>query len=449
MSRMASHLSRHLVESKTSELNIVPVSWNVDIAKGPHMQLELKMCQLKDLTWDFQWGEGRTTGTSHSSPTPVSIVDQPARCLKVDVSLNELQSLHHKELLPFSRLYALDASLNRITTFKGVEALPNLVTLNLSHNNIKVVDGLEHSQHLQELHLEMNAITDISRMPILYNLTILRLNSNQLTSLEGIQSLSRLKELHVQKNHLTDLFPLVSSLGLVVLHAAENHLQSLSDTVDVLRGLKRLHELHLTGNPLQKENRYHAALTTSTSVVMLDGHNVSSGAAKPTVAQVIQPLLLPSGDRPQALTDLKSAAQKIFYEQIERQKMRMDENVHYLQQKIHDVQEEFRQYEAKTLADLDSCLRYMDHLSLDDMSGATQNMLRDMMARPGPAPWTEPPKVEQDKAASRHSTRDGTKPKSQYKGVTEPDEVLKAAAELLSKSRQEEDRDSLNSDLLS
>ncbi|XP_035662365.1 protein phosphatase 1 regulatory subunit SDS22-like [Branchiostoma floridae] len=295
---MASHLSRHLVETKTSELKIVPVSWNVDITRGPHMQLELKMCQLKDLTWDFQWGEGRTT--SSSSSTPVSIVDQPARCLKVDVSLNELQSLQHKELLPFSRLYALDASLNRITTFTGVEALPNLVTLNLSHNNIKVVDGLEHSQHLQELHLEMNAITDISTMPILYNLTILRLNSNQLTSLEGIQSLSRLKELHVQKNHLTDLFPLVSSLGLVVLNAADNHLQSLSDTVDVLRGLKRLHELYLMGNPLQKENRYNAALTTSTSVVMLDGHNISSGAAKPTVAQVMQPLLLPAGDRPQA-----------------------------------------------------------------------------------------------------------------------------------------------------
>ncbi|KAI8495886.1 hypothetical protein Bbelb_263020 [Branchiostoma belcheri] len=441
---MASHLSRHLVESKTSELKIVPVSWNVDVTKGPHLQLELKMCQLKDLTWDFQWGEGRTT--SPSSPTPVSIVDQPTRCLKVDVSLNELQSLQHKELLPFSRLYCLDASLNRITTFKGVEALPNLVTLNLSHNSIKVVDGLEHSQHLQELHLEMNAITDISNMPILYNLTILRLNSNQLTSLEGIQSLSRLKELHVQKNHLTDLFPLVSSLGLVVLNAADNHLQSLSDTVDVLKGLKRLHELYLMGNPLQKENRYSAALTTSTSVVMLDGHSISSAAAKPTVAQAIQPLLLPSGDRPQALADLKSAARKIFYEQIERQKMRMDENVHYLQQKIHDVQEEFRQYEAKTLADLDSCLRYMDHLSLEDMSGATQNMLRDMMARPGP--WTEPPKTEPDKAASRQSTRDKTKPKSQYKGVTEPDEVLKAAAELLSKSRQE-DRDSLNSDSLS
>ncbi|XP_019619039.1 PREDICTED: leucine-rich repeat-containing protein 9-like [Branchiostoma belcheri] len=443
---MASHLSRHLVESKTSELKIVPVSWNVDVTKGPHLQLELKMCQLKDLTWDFQWGEGRTT--SPSSPTPVSIVDQPTRCLKVDVSLNELQSLHHKELLPFSRLYCLDASLNRITTFKGVEALPNLVTLNLSHNSIKVVDGLEHSQHLQELHLEMNAITDISNMPILYNLTILRLNSNQLTSLEGIQSLSRLKELHVQKNHLTDLFPLVSSLGLVVLNAADNHLQSLSDTVDVLKGLKRLHELYLMGNPLQKENRYSAALTTSTSVVMLDGHSISSAAAKPTVAQAIQPLLLPSGDRPQALADLKSAARKIFYEQIERQKMRMDENVHYLQQKIHDVQEEFRQYEAKTLADLDSCLRYMDHLSLEDMSGATQNMLRDMMARPGPGPWTEPPKTGPDKAASRQSTRDKTKPKSQYKGVTEPDEVLKAAAELLSKSRQE-DRDSLNSDSLS
>ena len=64
----------------------------------------------------------------------------------------------------------------------GVEILQQLRTLNLSHNFIKYIYGLEKSILLIELDLTMNHVEDLSYMPPLSNLQILHISNNRVTS---------------------------------------------------------------------------------------------------------------------------------------------------------------------------------------------------------------------------------------------------------------------------
>jgi len=59
-------------------------------------------------------------------------------------------------------------------------------SLNLSHNNIQRLDGLERFVNLQELNLDNNAINDKTDFPILTGLQTLSLNNNNLISLTNI-----------------------------------------------------------------------------------------------------------------------------------------------------------------------------------------------------------------------------------------------------------------------
>lgn len=65
--------------------------------------------------------------------------------------------------------------------FDAVEILSHLRYLNLAHNFIKSIDGLEQNSALVELNLSMNEITDIAAMPSLVNLTVLHLNNNKVS----------------------------------------------------------------------------------------------------------------------------------------------------------------------------------------------------------------------------------------------------------------------------
>ena len=58
---------------------------------------------------------------------------------------------------------------------------------------------------------------------------------------------------------------------------------------------------------------------------------------------------------------IKEAAKQAFLEQIRVKKQHMEENVAFLQQRIHSLQDDYLQYEKKVNAEMDICLRWEYH----------------------------------------------------------------------------------------
>ncbi|PVD23485.1 hypothetical protein C0Q70_16757 [Pomacea canaliculata] len=400
---MTTYLSAEFVERHITKLSstLIPEIWDVEHG-GQFYQLDLKMCQISALHFDFQWGKQQS-----ANPHRVSFLESQSQVVLIDISLNDLTFLHQDWLAPFSNLRALDASLNQLKHVEGVEALPRLRSLNLSHNLLHNADGLTQSITLVDLRLAANNLQNISSMPPLINLRILDVSNNKLQSLDGLSSLPRLEELYAQRNELLDLLPVMSCGNLRVLNAANNQISNLDTTVKVLTGLRFLQALSLYGNPIEREAHYQADILRGTSIMTLD--NI-----------VVKPMAKQEEDHQKHadnLFTLKDAARLAFQERQHVAKERLDDNVMFLHKRIKALQQEYTDFEAKLNADLQSCLRYLDTLSDAELHSTDRSALGAVW---GPSHhlhlWS---KGSQD-------TR-GHHPRTDYSQIKATDEVLRCA----------------------
>lgn len=401
---MTSYLTADFVERRISAIpsTSFPDGWGVDHT-GLYYQIDLKMCQISSLHFDFEWGREK------QAPRLTSVLDTPSRILRLDVSLNDLTFLHHEWLAPFRNLRALDASINQIKHFQGIEILPQLYNLNLSHNALRSVDGLANSTTLVELRLAMNELHDISAMPSLINLRFLDVSNNKLESLDGLSSLPKLEELYVHRNELRDILPVMSCGQLRVLNASHNHITSLDTTLKVLSNLRFLQVLALHGNPMDREPHYQGDILRVAHIMTLD--NVS-----------VKPIPRREEDHQRHadnMFSLKDAARQAFHDRMRVAKERLDENVSFLQRRIVGLQHEYEDFEAKLRADLEACLRYLDSLSADELGSADRSAIGAVL---GGKEYQHPWQTAEPTAGARapQHPRDYTK-------IKETDEVLRCA----------------------
>ncbi|XP_006825583.1 uncharacterized protein LOC102802218 [Saccoglossus kowalevskii] len=372
------YLDPGLVDSHAHLIKFVPLSWNV-MSKPPFYFLDLKMCQIASLAYNFKFGE-----ESVLSPRSANIIEQPSKCLKLDLSLNDLSVLDNESLFPFKECRHLDVSLNRLERFTGIEVMTHLVFINLSHNFIRKLEGLDNCKDLEELNLGMNELRTLNGLPALRSITVLHLNNNVLESLNGLQALPKLQELYVQKNRLRDLKSVASSFNLMILDASDNKISDSHHTIAILRGLRRLTELHLYGNPMQKENHYKENLFHSTTVQILDGLTLRSPYQPPPEVAV---------EHFGKVNGLKAAARRAYQEQLHFHKREADETIKFLQKRIMSIKEQHGDYEQRMKRDLNACLRYLDHVSSDDVYRIDDSYLQDTAFKPYiPKPWTREPR---------------------------------------------------------
>ncbi|XP_053261716.1 dynein axonemal assembly factor 1-like [Podarcis raffonei] len=355
-------MNRQYVEDRIVEVDPLPFTWNVE-TPGPHYVLCLKMSRLKQLAFNFEFG---SVDPRQSFPK----TEFPERIVKLDISLNELQEIPPEALFPFENLAELDASLNALSTTRGMGPLPNLVALNLSYNAIGEVKELENCPRLSVLHMSHNRLRSLTEIPLLSNLTRLNLSSNQLESLEGVQNLPRLCQLHVRNNRIATLLPLASSLSLNVLCASGNDIGGLPEALHVLRGLRRLKHLTLKDNPVARDNRYTTAIKESTSVEILDGmflHDPPSLSALPLhMWPLLREPASSSTDIAQAKADLKEAARRAFSARLQRRRDDVGSAVHHFHSRILELQEELTGYEERLRLELDGCERFIQTLPSED-----------------------------------------------------------------------------------
>ncbi|XP_030072349.1 leucine-rich repeat and guanylate kinase domain-containing protein [Microcaecilia unicolor] len=407
-------IERQFIEDRAFVIEVLPLIWGVK-RPGPHYCLNMKMSQLKSLVFGFEFG-----ATDPRQDFPVT--EFPERIVKLDISLNELEELRAESLLPFENLSELDASLNALSNMEGVGAVRNLAVLNLSYNAITGMRGLEPCGRLVLLNISHNQVRTIRDLPLLSSLTQLHLDSNKLKSLEGIQGLPRLRELYVQNNMISSLLPLSSSLALNVLDASNNEITSLLQTLQILRGIRPLKQLKLKGNPLARDNRYITVVKQSTMVEILDNSLLRDPSAAVLdhcfSGDFLPTSLLDVGENKEALKDL---VRKSFLMKLQKQQENVESIVHFLHSRILSLQEEVKEFEDSLRIEMEGCIRYINATPSEDFQSID--------------PQKVPKAMEQHlftKFWKRWDCGKRRPGKLPFTDLVKPEEVVKAAAQLLS-----------------
>jgi Leucine-rich repeat (LRR) protein len=206
----------------------------------------------------------------------------------------------------FCKLSELNLSGNHISSFNFISEMPRLTKLHLSRNRIDTLiapkdRGLAVLNSLDTLDLSHNLLKDLNglQMCALPTLRVLVLTGNQISKLEFVSHLSHLKELVLTGNKLRQVEPTsftpscglrfliiddnglrtLANIGRLVklqcLQAANNRISDFSE-LDRLTDLPNLMELNLSGNSISRKNMYRlAVIKRITQLVFLDSQEVT------------------------------------------------------------------------------------------------------------------------------------------------------------------------------
>ncbi|KGN89867.1 hypothetical protein HR15_03680 [Porphyromonas gulae] len=157
----------------------------------------------------------------------------------VELRLRECQIESMTWLIDFPALKSLDLSHNRISKLEGLERLTSLAELYLLDNQISKLEGLDHLTSLTRLDLRGNQIAKLEGLDSLTSLTGLNLMRNQIIKLEGLERLTSLTELDLSGNQIAKLEGLDSLTSLTELYLWGNQISKL-EGLDSLTSLTRL-----------------------------------------------------------------------------------------------------------------------------------------------------------------------------------------------------------------
>lgn len=143
-----------------------------------------------------------------------------------------------------TNLVSLDLSHNEISDVSSLGKLECLKHLNLRDNKIKDVRGLRTLEKLETLNLCNNEIGDVSLLCDLKNLRMLNLRNNKIKYIYGLCTLVNLKILDLAKNEV-EIIPdnIYGLISLISLDLSENDYFELS-TIHVLTFMKMLKVFH-------------------------------------------------------------------------------------------------------------------------------------------------------------------------------------------------------------
>ena len=180
-------------------------------------------------------------------------LDACPNLVSLDLSFNQLVDIDGDALAPLTNLRALIVYNNRVASMKAVARVgQSLQTLQCQNNAITSLDGVEHLRRLANLNASGNQLGDCKLIGRCTTLTRLDISRCGLEKLEGFATLHALEELNVSGNALTEISAIAKCAKLQELDVSHNALppSALRD----LKALKRLDVLNLEGNALEHLN---------------------------------------------------------------------------------------------------------------------------------------------------------------------------------------------------
>ena len=153
-------------------------------------------------------------------------------------------------LVDFPALKSLDLSHNQISKLEGLDGLTSLTGLSLRNNQIRKLEGLDHLTSLRGLDLSGNQLIKLEGLDHLTSLTGLNLRGNQIAKLEGLNALTSLTGLYLRRNQLIKLEELKDLTQLQELDVSGNDIQSVDDIKLLAPILEQtLEKLRIHDNP--------------------------------------------------------------------------------------------------------------------------------------------------------------------------------------------------------
>ncbi|XP_076678210.1 uncharacterized protein LOC143374165 [Andrena cerasifolii] len=179
---------------------------------------------------------------------------------------------------PENGLYVLNKCVMR-NMLHDISSFWSIVHLDLSHNAIEAIDGLENLKYLKHLNLSYNLIERIEKLDRL-NIQELNLEGNCITAFEsaipryGINTLPHLRKINLGYNKLSSLQFFKDGYSLRVIDLKFNRINDLLELSN-FKGL--IQEIDLRGNGCTKWPNYKGVLLFSIpSIQLIDGKPVST-----------------------------------------------------------------------------------------------------------------------------------------------------------------------------
>lgn len=225
----------------------------------------------------------------------------------IDLSQNLINSnlKNFEQFRPLKNLISLNLSKNDIKDLKGLEAkeeedkpFPNLTSLDLSSNQFVALPNL-HFEALVKVSFAKNAIASCQDFTGHPKIQDLDLSNNELSATTNIAAMPALKKLNLSRNKLHDITGLADMAELAELYLAGNPIQALEGpwqdfaglksvdisncqlskpaSLEILRNLPKLKSLNVKGNALMgDEDARIEVLIAHWRLETINGQAVSS-----------------------------------------------------------------------------------------------------------------------------------------------------------------------------
>ncbi len=150
------------------------------------------------------------------------------------IDKNQNNKVLDKNVKSFDNYLELDLRNLEITSLNGIEKFSKITRLDISYNDIKILNGLMNLNSLEVLHAFNNKISLVDLD--LKSLKILTLSNNKITSLPKIHfNCINLKELYINNNEISDISTLDHLTNLRRFNFNDNQITNISAMRDIIR----------------------------------------------------------------------------------------------------------------------------------------------------------------------------------------------------------------------
>ncbi|MBU2893455.1 leucine-rich repeat domain-containing protein [Colwellia sp. D2M02] len=178
---------------------------------------------------------------NHNTYTDISVLEEMSNLKELDISNANLSQLFDFSLL--TQLVSLNISQNNLVTLTELENAPSLIELKAQYNDQLVdVSALSFTTKLKHLNLNHSIVTSIDALATAINLeTVLMEGVYKLSSIDVLLSLPLLKEVNLNGNSVilcSDLDLLVQTFPLAVISRNYNCMeQPINESLIIDQGL--------------------------------------------------------------------------------------------------------------------------------------------------------------------------------------------------------------------